>query len=66
MQAVKAKETAHYQDAQKPVDDKIKAKAQAKAQLKTSMEGKAFADLNAQEKDELLKILAIQAGLIEE
>jgi len=36
------------------------------ASTKTSITGKVFSDLTNQEKDSLLRVLAIQAGLIEE
>jgi len=60
--AIKAKETTHYTDVQKPANDKEKAKHK----VKDAFVGKAFDDLNSQEKDDLLRALAIQTGLIEE
>lgn len=63
---VRLRETPEYIAGQGVEEEKRKAKSQAKAQVKGSVEGKVFADLNGQEKDDLLKVLAIQAGLIEE
>lgn len=64
--AIKAKETAHYIDIQKPVDDKKKMKLQSKKDADALFSGKTFNDLTGPEKDDLLKALAIQAGIIEE
>jgi hypothetical protein len=63
---VKLRETSEYIAGQGANEAKRKAKAKAKAQVKTSLKGKTFDELTGPEKDDLLKALAIQAGLIEE
>jgi len=48
---------------------KVNKRRAAKAKLETTKQGfaeKVFADLTNQEKDDLLKALAISAGIIEE
>lgn len=64
--AVKAKETTDYIENQKPLHDKVKAKRQGKKDAEVAFAGKVFGDLTGPEKDDLLKALAIQAGIIEE
>lgn len=56
------RETEHYKQGQKKGRDKLKSKTQ----MRKSFEGKAFGDLTEPEKDDLLKVLAIQVGIIEE
>jgi hypothetical protein len=64
--AVKLRETPEYVAGQGVNEAKRKVKAKVKVQVKTSLEGKTFDELTGPEKDDLLKALAIQAGLIEE
>jgi len=64
--ATMARNTKYYKDHQKPKDDKAKAKRVAIETVKSNMSEKTFADLTGPEKDDLLKVLAIQAGFIVE
>lgn len=65
-EAVKLRGTPEYAASQAPREAKRKATKAALDSAKGSFEGKVFGDLNGQEKDDLLKALAIRAGLIEE
>lgn len=58
---VKIKETSHYEDGQKKTKAARKAKKAALQPI-----DKTFDQLSSQEKDDLLKALAIAAGIIEE
>jgi len=51
---------------QKKNHDRMVEKQQVRKNTKELFQGKAFDDLNPQEKDDLLRALAIQTGLIEE
>ena len=44
---------------------KNKKSEDSKKELKASISGKLFKDMNGQDKDALLEILALQAGLID-
>lgn len=64
--AVKARNLQHFKDEQEPEQNKRKAKQHAKASVRQQFEGKVFSGLSSQEKDDLLKAMAIQLGFIEE
>ena len=64
--AVKGRELEHFTAKQGPEETRRKAKERARATGSASFMGKTFAELNEAEKDELLKTLAIAAGLIVE
>jgi len=61
-QSGKLKDTDHYKDGA----GKRHAKGNAVRQGKVAFEDKTFAQLTGPEKDELLKIMAIRLGMIEE
>ena len=63
---IKIRDTDDFKNGQGAAVAEKKAKRDAKAQARVDFEGKVFADLNPPEKDNLLKVLAIEAGLIEE
>lgn len=63
--AVKLKATQVEQD-RKAFRDAQKAKNEGVEVAVLSFSGKVFADLTGPEKDDLLKLLAIRAGIIEE
>ena len=62
--AVKARELKHFEDGQKPLEEKRKAKERVRRLGPETFKGKIFAKLTEGEKDELLKTLAIAAGLV--
>lgn len=64
--AIKARSLQHFKDEQEPQQNRRKAKQRGKVSAKQQFEGKTFATLSNQEKDDLLKALAIAAGIIEE
>jgi hypothetical protein len=47
-------------------DPEEKAARRAKREARMAFRSKAFADLTAKEKDDLLKVLAIRTGIISE
>lgn len=59
---VKIRTTDHFINGQ----GAEKAAKAVKAARRSPLGGQAFADLNPPQKDELLRILAIEAGIIEE
>lgn len=65
-QAVKARETDHFINGQGVEQAAREAAAAAKAARRSPLGGQVFADLTPPQKDELLRILAIEAGIIEE
>jgi hypothetical protein len=64
--ATKLRETTAYLTDHKPARDVVKAKRSARKAMKSAFKGKTFASLTSEEKDDLLKALAIRAGIIEE
>lgn len=62
--AVSARSLEHFTEGQGPEEEKRKAKDRARVTGLAAFEGKVFADLSSQEKDDILKTLAIAAGLI--
>lgn len=69
-QATNLRETTEYVTNHKSDRDKTKARRRAvrrsRRETRQAMDGKVFADLTSEEKDTLLKALAIQAGLLKE
>jgi len=64
--AVKTSEIGDGKAAARAAQAKGKAAKQARQDAKTSFDGKTFDSLTGPEKDELLKALAISAGIIAE
>lgn len=67
--AVRLKETQVEQDRRTERQSGVEKRETVRsliASTKGAIAGKAFADLTDQEKDDLLKALAIRAGMIEE
>ena len=65
VQAIKAKDLPEA-IAYKAKVAKARKSAKVKEQGKDDFSGKTFQNLNSAEKDELLKVLAISAGIIDE
>lgn len=63
---VKVRQTDHFVNGQGAEHEARKAAEAAKAARRSPLGGQAFADLTPPQKDELLRILAIEAGIIEE
>jgi len=64
--AVKIRETDYFVNGQGAAQTARKAAAAAKAARRSPLGGQTFAELNPPQKDELLRILAIEAGIIDE
>lgn len=64
--ALKVQDLQSYKDGQGKKEKAVKKRRKMLRELRAAFEGKKFADLSAEEKDGLLKALAIKAKLIEE
>jgi hypothetical protein len=63
---VRVRQTDHFVNGQGAEKAAREAATAAKVARRSPLGGQAFADLNPPQKDELLRILAIEAGIIEE
>lgn len=64
--AIKARKLKHFEDGQKATEEQRKAKERARRTGPEAFKGKVFSDLTGTEKDDLLKSLAVSAGILTE
>lgn len=64
--AINLKNTEHYRQGQGKKAEKIKKIKDAEDAIKTDLINTTWDSLTSEQKDEILKVLAMQAGLVEE